>query len=618
LTVPSYALRLVRRFGTKRVGWFIVTAFSSLASLHLAGAIKPMNAGPVSGFTLDSIMIFGSVLLLIGMGHVETLFSEREQTRSLEDQLRRQWESRVKDETAELARANQELLQELTQRAETQKVIEESLAQYRLLFMENPQPMWILDLRTCRFLTVNNAALRQYGFTREEFSSLSGRDLLLPEQAAEFLRDISKPCTGVESRGLWRHCRKDGTLMDVEATSLDLQCGGSAARLVLATDVTPRRRREAELLNSRKMETVGQVAGGVAHHVNNLLTIIEGHVSVLLDNPRDLKSTEELAHISSAVTRAASLTRQLLAAGGRQLMRVEPVDLNALIRRLHPMLRRLVGDDIVVEHSLSPRALPVQVDSHLMEHVIVNLVLNARQAMPAGGDLAISTDRVLGDEILSADGGQARTGEFVRLTISDTGCGMTPEVQSHLFEPFFTTRETGSAMGLGLASVYGLVKQFSGWIEFTSNVGTGTEFRVFLPCAPAPAPEKTASASQFRATILLVEPQDRPRALARFVLDRHNYRVIEADCAATAMMLLAGKTSTIDALLTDVDLTGDVSGRELADRLLKTRPDLKVIFTAQISPDAEEQNPPGMEGVAFIPQPFRPDSLLKTMQDVLG
>jgi hypothetical protein len=622
LFVPSYAFRLIRRFGTSRVGWYIVTSFGLLAMMHLLAPFKPAGAGPAAGLTLDLLYVAGSVLLLVGMGHMETLFLERDRARWTERSLRKELESRLKEETAELMAAREGLLQELAHRDEVAKALEESEARYRSLFVENPQPMWILDLRSCRFLMVNNAALRQYGFSLEEFMALSGRDLLLPSAVAQFLHDAAQPCSGIESRGIWQHCKKDGTLIDVEISAVDLPYAEVPARLILANDITQRRRRELKQRKVQRMEVISQVAGGIAHHFNNILTFIEDNTQALRDKPLDLQSAEQLEHISKAVTRAAGLTRQLLAAGGRQLIRPEPLDLNGLIRNSDPMLRRVVGEDITLHYAGGHHLHPVLADRHQVEHVIVNLLLNAREAMPGGGTLTLSTAKVHVEEDQAQGDPQIRPGDFVRLDVRDTGCGMNPQVQSRLFEPFFTTRGPGEGLGLGLASVYGIVNQHSGWVEVTSDVGAGTEFRIFLPCAPGsfsvPGTETQSAASLIRGTILLVESDDRGRALARFVLNRHGYRVIEADSSATALVLWPGQAWKVDLLLTNIGLAGGMSGRELADRLRQTRPDLRVIYTAEQNPGTEGQSPALVEGAEFLSKPYNPDNLVKVVQGSLS
>ena len=620
LVVPTYAFRLVRRFGTQRVGWFVATAFISLALLHLLEPQRYIGGRSVPGLTLDFIYVVGSVLLLSGMSHIETLFSERERARWSEERLRRKWKAEAAEETAHLVRTNQELVQEIARRDQLEKALEESESQYRNLFTDNPQPMWILELRSCRFLAANQAALRLYGFTAEEFMTLTGRDLLLPAAAAGFLRDVCQPCRGAQSRGIWQHCKKDGTLIDVEITAIDLNFGDTPARLMLANDITRRRQREMEQRNALKLETIGHVAGGVAHHFNDLLAVIEGHTTALLERPLDLKSAEELEHISKTVTRANALTRQLLAAAGRQLLQPEPLDLNGLLRNMNPLIHRLIGEHILPE--ITCRYAPlILADRPLVEHVIVNLVLNARDAMPNGGTLSISTAKVRIDEDHVESGHPGRAGDFVRLTVRDTGCGMTPEVQARLFEPFFTTRDPGKGMGLGLATVYGIVRQLSGWIDFATEVGVGTEFRVFLPCAPGlPATGETefSPAAPAKGTILLVESDERVRAMARFVLNGHNYRVIEADSAATALVLWQGQGTNVSLLLIDERLPGDITGCDLAHRLQQSQPALKVIYTSDSTAEPDGQASAQLDGVTYISKPYSPDNLVRTVQSTLG
>jgi two-component system, cell cycle sensor histidine kinase and response regulator CckA len=619
LIVPSYALRLVRRFGTQRVGWFVAVAFLSLALLHLLGPQRFAGARPLSGLSLDFIYGVGSVLLLIGMGHIETLFAEREQAHSTKESMRQQWQSRAEEETAHLVKTNRELVQEIARRDQAQQALAESEAQYRSLFDDNPQPMWILDLRSCRFLAVNHAALRLYGFTAEELFALTGRDLMLPAAVAAFLQDICKPCPAAESRGIWQHCRKDGTIIDVEITAQDLKCGDQAARLMVATDITRRRQREMELRRAHKLETIGQVAAGVAHHFNSLLTAIEGQTTALREQTPDLNTAEQLEHISTAVTRATGLTRQLLAAGGRQLLRPEPVDLNGLLRGLNPLLRRLIGDKVAPQFAFAAVPL-ILADRHQLEHVIVNLVLNARDAMPRGGSLTLGTAVVHLDETQVESGHPGKAGDFVRLSVRDTGCGMTPQVQSRVFEPFFTTRQPGAGTGLGLASAHGIVKQMGGWMEFTTEMGQGTEFRVFLPWAPGavlPGQAGTRTATLAKGTVLLVEAEDRVRALARFILNRHHYRVIEADDAATALLLWQGQAPNVDLLMTDENLTGEISGCDLAHRLQQGKPGLKVVYTSDVTAHPDGQTSAQLDGVTFLAKPYSPDTLVRAVETAL-
>jgi signal transduction histidine kinase/CheY-like chemotaxis protein len=448
--------------------------------------------------------------------------------------------------------------------------------------------------------------------------ALQPRDLISPESALAFQKDIARPCIGIESRGVWRNCRKDKTAIDVEITAVDLKYGDFPSRLIMATDVSVRRRREQEVLDTQKMETIGQVAAGAAHHFNNLLTIIDGHANLLLRKPQDPQTQEQLKHISSAANRAAGFTRQLLAVGGRHFMQKEALDVNHLIRNRFQMLRRLVGDSLDVQTLLSPHLSQVLADPHLVEHILVNLVLNSRDAMATGGMLTISTNSVRIDAAQARRRQQVAPGEYVCLTVKDTGCGMTPEIQARIFEPFFTTRDTGKATGLGLASVYGAIRQHSGWVEFSSEAGTGTEFRVFFPCASASqvaAQTKVqAMAPPVRETILLVESAERVRGLARFVLERHGYRVIEAENGPTALFFWESQGADIDLLLTDLKIAGGVAGTELAERMRKTKPGLKVVYTADTAAATEGEEAISLEGLQFVAKPYSPDRLLQALE----
>jgi PAS domain S-box-containing protein len=483
LTVPSYALRLIRRYGSQRVGWFVVAAFASLALLHLT--MKAASTGSAL------VYILGSTLLVIGMGHLETLFSERASASRHEQRLRAKWEAELAEKTVELNSTNEQLMAELARRDAREKELSESETQFRALFTENPQAMWIFDLRSFRFLAVNNAALRQYGFAKEEFMQLSAKDLFPAETAAAFIQDAIKPCAGVESRGLWQQRRKDGVLLDVEVTGLDLMFGNAPSRLVLSRDVSLRWQHEQELRQAHKMEIIRQLSGGVAHHFNNILTVIEGHTTLLLYKSQNPEMAESLKKISNASNRAAALTRQLNSVSGCSAIKPEACSANELVQRLTPTLRRFLNDTITLETRLGSGIPLMLADPRVVENVLLGLVANARTAMSGHGTLTISTAAVRLDATYAEQHPQAKPGSFVLLTVRDTGCGMTSEVQARLFEPFFTTHDVGGGAGLSLASAHGAVRQHSGWIEFASEEGVGTEFTVFLPAAPPAPPSMT-------------------------------------------------------------------------------------------------------------------------------
>jgi PAS domain S-box-containing protein len=608
LSVPSYSLRLVRRFGTQRVGWFIVAAFCCLALLHLLRPFKAMAMGP-QGMT-DLVYAVAALFLVIGLGHVETLCSQRQQSDSEEERLRTRLETETRTRTAELEAANQRLTKEIARREQCENALRESEGQYRLLFAENPQPMWIFDLCSLRMLAVNEAALQQYGYEEREFMALQARDLASPATVAGFLQDAAKPCSTAELRGVWEHLRKNRSLMYVEVTAVDLRYAGFPARLMVANDITARRSREQERCDADRRQFAGRLAGGVAHHFNNILSIISGHATILEETANDGKTAAHLEQISAAINRASMLSRQLLMVSGEHSMRPESLALNGEIQNMDQMFSRVVGDKATLQYFLDPLLPPVFADPRVIEHVLLNLVLNARDAIAGGGTITITTSKARVHEVPTEASGYAKAGNYVCVAVQDTGCGMTPEVQARVFEPFFTTHDVRKGAGLGLASAYGAIREHSGWIQFTSTPGTGSEFKVVLPCATTwhkEAPVKAAPV--VRETVMLVEPDDRVRAVARFILNRQGYRVVEAESGATALALWEGQGSQIALLFTETLLPGEISGRELAEKLCGTKPALKVVYTS-----ADEV---AHEGATMIGKPYAPEKLIAIVQNEL-
>ena len=615
LCVPSYSLRLLRRFGAERVGWFIVAAFAALAVAHFLDPLKPLTAGPTPGLTFDPTYAVASVLLLIGMGHIESVFSERFQTSQQERKLQADWQAQLDEKAASC----DQLMQEIEQLTKEKEIAREFEAQYRFLFVENPQPMWLFDLRSARFIVLNTAAQRLYGFTGQEWAGMSIHELVPPELAAAFRQDLARPCSGAQFRGRWQHVRRDRTVLDVEVTAMDMKYCGSPARLILVDDVSLQARREAEEARAQKMQIVAQLADRFAHHFNTVLTVIDGHVNLLLHKQLGPGTTDQLKQISFAVSKATGMTRQLVAAGGRQPVQTELLGLNGVLSNLSPMLNRLVGDPIALKESYATHLPAIIADPGVLEHIIINLLLNARNAMPSGGTLTLKTAVTCREDPHVA----GRSAEFVCLSISDTGCGIPDEMQKHLFEPFCHTTESGKGTGLGLASVYGAVKQHSGWIEITTDVGVGTEFRLYFP-VPSPAmvsatvKQPVAAPSAGRETILLVEGEERARGLAACVLTRYGYKVIEADSAPTALLLFEGQANKISMLLVDLHLPDGIPGLALAKRLRKVRPDLRVLYTSDCEPTPEGQESTLVEGLEFVPKPFSPAKLIKAVQNCLG
>jgi two-component system cell cycle sensor histidine kinase/response regulator CckA len=496
--IPPYAFRLSRVFGTKRVGWVLFAVFSLLAGLQLVRASVPRRWGADPGILLDILYFLIPVLLLIGMVHIETLFKERLHFEVEEKRLRAELEVQVQTRTAELDCANEELQREISLRKQGEEELRKSKEQYRFLFEENPQPMWIFDLNSLRFLAFNAATLRHYGYAAAEFRELTAHDLCLPGQTDQFAADCAKTGSGVQHRGLWMHQKKDGTAIEVEITALDLIYASQPARLVSAHDVTAQRLLQKQLLQAQKMQVTAQLAGGVADNFNTLITAIEEDANVLVQECQDPATAEALKRIAATSGSAAGLTRQLLALVRRHPMQVQSLDLNRLIERESGPLSSLLGKKISLETICRANLPPIPADPALVEQILRNLVLNARDAMPTGGTLTVSTTAVRVDEthVRLCEG--ARPGAFVCLRVADTGCGMSPEVQERLFEPFFTTKSSRGTAGLGLATVHGLVRQHAGWVEVDSNAGVGSSFTVFFPCGPCLSPTRTGETAGAR------------------------------------------------------------------------------------------------------------------------
>jgi PAS domain S-box-containing protein len=346
---------------------------------------------------------------------------------------------------------------------------------------------------------------------------------------------------------------------------------------------------QEELRQAQKMEAIGQLAGGVAHDFNNMLAVMRGNAELLLLSPaqHSEQTRDCLKQITAAAERAAKLTRQLLAFSRKQVMQAQPQDLNDLVANLSQMLTRAIGEHIRLECHYAARLPFVHADSGMIEQVLVNLVLNARDAMPAGGNLYLVTERVVLDDSHVRANPDARAGEFVCLTVRDTGSGIAKEHLPRIFEPFFTTKEIGKGTGLGLSTVYGIIKQHRGWIEVSSQVGTGTTFKIFLPATPAPPrPEpvqQVATATGGNELILLVEDDDGVRAITRRILANLGYKICEANSAKQALGIWSQHRDEIALLLSDVVMPGGISGRELSEQLRAEKPALKVILMSGYS-----------------------------------
>src|SRR5216117_2818854 len=508
------------------------------------------------------------------------------------------------------------------ERKQTEEQLHESERKYRLLFETNPEPMFVYDFETLRILAVNGAAVARYGHTEAEFLQLTLRDIRPPEEQARLEEELAQRSDDGAVRAGVRHWTKQGKRFDVDLVARPLEFAGRRARLVLARDVSAQRHLEEQLRQSQKMEAVGQLAGGIAHDFNNLLTAILGSTQLLLHNtPPGDPRREDAEEIRHAGLRAAELTRQLLAFSRRQVLAPKVLDVNAVVANMDRMLRRLLGEDVELVTSLQPAAGTVNADPGQLEQVLLNLAVNARDAMPGGGRLSIGTTRVTLHEEHVERRHRMPAGDYVSLAVADTGVGMDETTQAHLFEPFFTTKEVGKGTGLGLATVYGIVKQSGGYIWVYSEPAHGTTVKVYLPRVPgvAEAPAPASEPQQVRGgdeTVLLVEDAAPVRTLARRSLEARGYRVLDAADGPSALELSARHAGGIDILVTDVVMPG-MSGRELAERLAPARPSMKVLYTSGYTDDAMVRQGVLNAGVAFLQKPFVPDTLARKVREVL-
>ncbi|HEX9610644.1 MAG TPA: response regulator [Gemmatimonadales bacterium] len=470
------------------------------------------------------------------------------------------------------------------------------------------------------------ATTRLLGYDLTEFVGRNALELIHPDDrdgaVARLTEAVAHPRTRVSVTARVRH--KDGSWRHLEGVFTNLLDDPSVGAIVNNyRDATERRSLEEQVIRAQKMEAVGRLAGGVAHDFNNILTAITGYTDLLLaDLPADDPRRLDVDEIHHAAQRAAALTQQLLAFSRRQVMQPRVVDLNALVLDVENLLRRLIGEDLMLAAALAPELGHVRGDPGQLQQVIMNLAVNARDAMPEGGRLTIETRDVELDEAYAALHRDVLPGRYVLLAVSDTGSGMSEETQSHLFEPFFTTKELGKGTGLGLATVYGIVKQSGGHVWAYSELGHGTTFKIYLPRVDEPAePLATrtrAAPESLRGTetILLVEDEAAVRAVTRLLLERNGYTVLVAPAGSAALALLDGGDVRVDLLLTDVVMPG-MSGRELAERLASRCPGLRVVYMSGYTDDAIVRHGMLEPGLEYLQKPFRPDGLLLKVREVL-
>jgi PAS domain S-box-containing protein len=512
------------------------------------------------------------------------------------------------------------------QRAEAERRMAE--ARFAGVLATAAEAIIVMD-ESQKIVLFNSSAEQIFGYTA---SAAIGQplDLLLPPQSAEghspdirAFADDSTTARKLGSRGLMLvGRRKDGAEFPIDASISKLYQDGQITFTVFVQDVSERKRLESQLLHAQKMESIGRLAGGVAHDFNNLLTAITGYSEFLLEDldqadPR----RDDVVEIKKAADRAATLTRQLLAFSRRQMLAPHVLDLNAVVSNMDKMLQRLIGEDVELITVLDPSLGRIKADPSQIEQVIMNLAVNARDAMPQGGQMTIETANVDLDASNVRQHISLRPGPYVLLTVSDTGCGMDEETQSHIFEPFFTTKDRGKGTGLGLSTVYGIIEQSGGSIWVYSEPGHGATFKAYLPqvaydieLVDAPVPAVT-SPGQFE-TILLVEDEAPVRTLVRRILEREGYTVLEAQHGAEALLTAERFSGPIHMLLTDVVMP-EMSGNVLAQHLMGLRPNIKVLYLSGYTDNVVIRHNLLDADTIFLQKPFAPAALTRKVRAVL-
>jgi two-component system cell cycle sensor histidine kinase/response regulator CckA len=505
-----------------------------------------------------------------------------------------------------------------------EQALRRSEARYRSLVQSSVYGIYRSSLEG-QFLDVNPALITMLGYTSAEEVLLLDPEkdvFALSQEHARVIEDFRRSgrLDGIEVK--WK--RKDGNVITVRISGRAVSSADEPADVLeaIAEDVTERRALEDQFRQAQKMEAVGRLAGGVAHDFNNLLMVISGYAEVILTKlPLDHPLHEKGQAIQQAADRATTLTRQLLAFSRKQLLELKVVDVNAIVQDMERLVRPLIGENVELITSLSPQAAHTRADAGQLEQVLMNLVVNAKDAMPGGGKLTIHTQNIFIDESHRPEQQFIRPGNYVTLSVSDTGMGMDKETQSRIFEPFFTTKEKGKGTGLGLSTVYGIVKQSGGYVMVQSEQGRGTAFHIYLPKVDdavekqtAPAPATALGGSE---TVLLVEDEESVRQLVRDTLVAKGYKVLEAEGGESGLAAAASHQGKIDLVITDVVMPG-MGGRDLVKHLAKARPGTKVLYLSGYTEDAIVSDGSIESGTAFLQKPFSLQNLSRKVREVLG
>jgi len=519
-----------------------------------------------------------------------------------------------------------EYVRDITERKRAEEALRASEENYRAILDAVDDAITVHDLEGCETLDVNEKMCAMFGYTREEALGLSFDDLFAGRphfaQGDSIGSKRLGAAAGEPQTFEWMAHDKKGTYFWVEVNLKRAGVGGRDRLLAVVRDITARKRLEEQLRQSQKMEAVGRLAGGIAHDFNNILAAILGYTGVSIEEMgKDDPFRQSVIFINQAAKRAAELTRQLLAFSRRQVLSVRVLDLNAIIADLERMLRRLIGDDIELVTVFEEPLVKVMADPSQIEQIVMNLAVNARDAMPAGGRLTMKTANVVLDEASARTLADVEPGRYVLITVSDTGQGMDSETLSRVFEPFFTTKEQGKGTGFGLSTVYGIVKQHKGHITLSSEPGQGADFKIYLPGIDRDVEadrDRPFSSSLLIGTenVLVVEDEDLVRKVACKILDMHGYNVLSSSDPRDAIGICERHKGSLNLLLTDVVMPG-MDGKALFEELERLIPDLKVVFMSGFAGATVVQDGVAKKGLHFVQKPFTPESLLEQVRRAL-
>ena len=516
-------------------------------------------------------------------------------------------------------------VRDITERRAAERALRSSETLFRSVWENSVDGMRLTDENGI-IVAANQAFCRLVGLSHEQ---LEGKPLTVAYSRTENLEEILRShCerfrTGVV-REKQEHKRilHDLRAVTIEVTDSFVESGGKP-RLLLSVlrDATSQRRLEEQLRQSQKMEAIGQLAGGIAHDFNNILTIVLGHATLLTLAPLDTRSLASAQQIKQASERAAGLTRQLLAFGRKQIFNPRPLDLNRVVGKMTELLARVLGEDITLTINLYGQPAVVAADASMIEQILLNLSVNSRDAMPRGGRMTIEIQPCEVQEEHTRRVADARKGSFIRLSHSDTGEGIPSENVPRIFEPFFTTKELGKGTGLGLATVFGIIKQHDAWVEVESELGKGATFRIYFPASSEPAADPEQGDTQFHArkgteTILVVEDERDLRDIVTRTLNLNGYRVFQAVDGQNALQIWAEYKNEIDLLFTDIIMPGGINGRELAEQLWAEKPGLKTIFSSGYGADALGKNFKLDPKLNFLQKPYLPQTLSRLIRRCL-